>query len=73
MKTFQMLFVSAVIISGVVFGMLSVFELPMPSTLMEWVASDIILGAIFYLVYLGITGFSLSKTKVRHTLKKVTA
>lgn len=73
MKTFQVLFMSAVIISSVVFGMLSVFELPMPSTLMEWVASDIILGAVLYLVYLSITGFGPSKTKVRHTLKKVTA
>lgn len=73
MKTFQVFFMSAVIISGVVFGMLFVFELPMPTTLMEWVASDIILGAAFYLVYLGITGFSSSKTKVRHTLKKATA
>ena len=73
MKTFQVLFMSALIVSGVVFGMLSMFELPMPTTLVEWVVSDVILGATLYLVYLGIAGFSTSKTNMRHTLKKVTA
>ncbi|WP_297326036.1 C4-dicarboxylate ABC transporter [Nitrosomonas sp.] len=73
MKTFQVLFMSAVIVSGAVFGVLSMFELPLPTTPMEWVVSDVILGAILYLVYMVIAGFSSSKTKVRHSLKKVTA
>ncbi len=73
MKTFQVLLMSAIIVGGVVFGVLTAFELPMPASLMEWVVSDVILGATLYLVYLAIAGFSSSKTKVRHTLKKVTA
>lgn len=50
MKTSQIFIISALIISVTFFGILSMFELP--KSAMEWVVSDIILGAILYLSYL---------------------
>lgn len=72
MKTSQIFILSALIISATFFGILSMFDLP--ESMMEWVISDIILGAILYLSYLVLvmTGSS-SKTKMHYPGKKVTA
>lgn len=62
MKTIQAFFVTAVIISGAFFGVLSMFELPQST--IEWVVSDAILGAAFYLSYLAIaTSGSFRRTR----------
>lgn len=66
MKTSQIFIISAIIISGTFFGVLSMFELPQSVT--EWVISDIIFGIILYLSYLVIAMVSgSSKTKVRYS------
>ena len=72
MKTSHVFAVSAVVISITFFGVLSIFELP--QSLMEWVISDIILGIILYLGYLGMVmvGGS-SRTRQYDSTKKVTA
>ncbi|SFE81902.1 C4-dicarboxylate ABC transporter [Nitrosomonas sp. Nm166] len=71
MKTSQIFAISALVISGTFFGILSLFELPY--SMMEWVISDVILGAILYLSYLTITlAFGSSKTKVDYRGKKIT-
>ena len=69
MKTSQVFAVSAVVISITFFGVLSIFEF-----LMDWVISDIILGIILYLGYLGMVmvGGS-SRTRQYDSTKKVTA
>lgn len=72
MKTSQIFAVSAVIISMTFFGVLSVFELP--QSVMEWVISDVILGIILYLGYLGVVMMTgPAKTKLYGSAKKVTA
>lgn len=71
MKTSQIFIISALIISGTFFGVLSVFELPQST--MEWVVSDAILGVILYLSYLVIAMvFGSSRTKTLYSPKKVT-
>jgi hypothetical protein len=66
MKTSQIFIISAIIISGTFFGILSLFELPQSVT--EWVISDIILGVILYLSYLVVGMISgSSKNKVRYS------
>ena len=71
MKTIQVFLMSAVIISGAFFGVLSMFELPQSTT--EWVVSDAILGVVLYLSYLVIATSGPSKAKARYSLKKATA
>ena len=71
MKTGQIFIISAIIISGTFFGILSMFELP--QSIMEWVISDVILGVILYLSYLVVAMASgSSRTKVHYFSKKVT-
>ena len=71
MKTSQIFIISAIIITGTFFGILSMFELP--QSVMEWVISDAILGVILYLSYLVVAMVSgSSKTKVHYSSKKVT-
>lgn len=48
MKTSQIFAMSALIISGVFFSVLSLFEL----SFIEWFISDVILGVILYFSYL---------------------
>lgn len=71
MKTSQIFIISAIIISGTFFGVLSLFELPQSVT--EWVISDAILGVILYLSYLVIAMVSGSSKKVHFSSKRVTA
>ena len=71
MKTSQIFIISAVIISGTFFGVLSLFELPQSAT--EWVISDTILGVILYLSYLVIAMVSGSSKKVHFSSKRVAA
>ncbi len=71
MKTSQIFIISAIIISGTFFGVLSLFELPQSVT--EWVISDAILGVILYLSYLVIAMVSGSSKKVHFSPKRVTA
>lgn len=72
MKTSQVFAISAVIISMTFLGILSIFELP--QSVMDWVISDIILGIILYLGYLGIVMVGTSsKTRLYDSTKKVTA
>ncbi len=71
MKTSQIFIISAIVISGTFFGILSLFELPQSMT--EWVISDIALGIILYLSYLVIAMASgSSRKKVQYPSKKVT-
>ena len=70
MKTSQIFIISAIIISGTFFGILSLFELPQSVT--EWVISDIILGVILYLSYLVVAMASgSSRSKVHFSSKKI--
>lgn len=70
MKTSHIFALSALVITGVYFGVLSLFELP--ETTMEWVISDIILGAILYVNYLVIAmTYGASKTRKYHSEKKL--
>ncbi len=72
MKTSHIFILSALVISGGYFGVLSLFELP--ETVMEWFVTDIILGAILYVNYLVIAmAHGASKTKKYYSEKKVTA
>ena len=72
MKTGHIFVISALIISGTFFGILSLFDLPESVT--EWVISDIILGSVLYANYLVIgMAASSSKTRVHYSGKKVTA
>ena len=72
MKTGHIFIISALIISGTFFGVLSMFDLPESAT--EWVISDIILGTILYVNYLVIAmAASSTKTKTHYSSKKVTA
>ncbi|MBL8498643.1 C4-dicarboxylate ABC transporter [Nitrosomonas sp. JL21] len=72
MKTSQVFAMSAVVITTTFFGILSIFELP--QSVMDWVISDIILGIILYLGYLGAVVVSgPSKTRLYDSAKKVTA
>ncbi|MBA3755114.1 MAG: C4-dicarboxylate ABC transporter [Nitrosomonas sp.] len=71
MKTSQIFIISAIIISGTFFGVLSLFELPQSVT--EWVISDTILGVILYVSYLVIAMVSGSSKKVHFSSKRVAA
>lgn len=72
MKTSQVFAVSSVVISMTFFGVLSIFELP--QSLMDWVISDVILGIILYLGYLGMVMLGgSSKNRLYDSTKKVTA
>ncbi|HLP82392.1 MAG TPA: C4-dicarboxylate ABC transporter [Nitrosomonas sp.] len=72
MKTSQVFAVSSIVISMTFFGVLSIFELP--QSLMDWVISDVILGIILYLGYLGMVMLGgSSKTRLYDSTKKVTA
>ncbi|WMJ07426.1 C4-dicarboxylate ABC transporter [Nitrosomonas sp. sh817] len=53
MKTNQLVMLTVFIISGIFFGILSLFDLPASVT--EWIISDVILGVILYISYLVIT------------------
>lgn len=71
MKTSHIFVLSALVITGGYFGVLSLYELP--ETTMEWVISDIILGTILYVNYLVIAmAHGPSKTGKFHSDKKVT-
>lgn len=50
MKTNQMVITTLFLISGIFFAVLSLFDLP--ASLMSWIISDVILGAILYVSYL---------------------
>lgn len=72
MKTGHIFVISALVISGTFFGVLSLFNLPESAT--EWVISDIILGTVLYVNYLIIVmGTGSSKSRVHYSSKKVTA
>ncbi len=72
MKTSQVFAVSSIVISMTFFGVLSIFELP--QSLMDWVISDVILGIILYLGYLGMVMLGgSSKNRLYDSTKKVTA
>lgn len=72
MKTSQIFAISAIVITGTFFGILSMFGLP--ESVMEWVISDVILGTILYLGYLVIAMTSNpSKSRMYRPGKKVTA
>lgn len=72
MKTSHIFVLSALVISGTFFGVLSLFELPETTT--EWVLSDILLGAILYVNYLVIAlAHGTSRTRKHYSDKKVTA
>lgn len=72
MKTSPVFAVSSIVISMTFFGVLSIFELP--QSLMDWVISDVILGIILYLGYLGMVMLGgSSKTRLYDSTKKVTA
>lgn len=72
MRTSQVFAMSAIVISVMFFSVLSIFELP--QSVMDWVISDIILGIILYLGYLGIVLVNgSSKTRLYDSTKKVTA
>jgi hypothetical protein len=72
MKTSHIFVLSALVITGAYFGVLSLFELP--ETTMEWVISDIILGAILYVNYLVIAmAHGSSKISKFQSDKKVTS
>ncbi len=72
MKTSHIFVLSALVITGAYFGVLSLFELPETTT--EWVISDIILGAILYANYLVIAmAHGSSKISKFHSDKKVTS
>lgn len=72
MKTSQVFAVSAVVISMTFLGMLAIFELP--QSVMDWVISDVILGIVLYLGYLGMVVVTApSKTRLYDSSKKVTA
>lgn len=72
MKTSQIFVLSALVITGAYFGVLSLFELPETTT--EWILSDIILGTILYVNYLVIAmAYGSSKTRKSYSVKKVTA
>ena len=70
MKTSQMFIVVAIAIISLFFGILSMFG--MPTSLMEWIISDIALGAILFISYLVIASRYGSKSKIRNPLNKVT-
>lgn len=70
MKTGNIFIISALIISGTFFGVLSLYDLPESTT--EWFISDIILGAILYVNYL-VIAMAASSTKTHYPSKKVTA
>ena len=71
MKTSHIFVLSALVISGTFFGVLSLFE--SPETVIEQVTLDIILGSILYVGYLvfGMT-YSSSKTRKHYPVRKVT-
>ena len=71
MKTFQLFVVSAVILTGILFGISSWFGLSPSAT--EWIVSDIIIGAILYLIYLVAAASSPYKTRAGYSLNKGTA
>ncbi len=64
MKTGQIFAISAIVISAIFFGVLSVFDLP--HSVMDWVISDVILGIILYLSYLAIVMVYGPSRKTRH-------
>ena len=68
MKAVPVFIIASVILTGVFFGILSLFNLP--HSWAEWIVSDIILGIILYLSYLVIAAFSSDKTKTHFPLKK---
>jgi VIT1/CCC1 family predicted Fe2+/Mn2+ transporter len=70
MKTNQIVIVAVVIITGVFFGILSMFRLP--QSMMEWIISDAILGIILFLSYLMITLIRGSSMKELYPSKKTT-
>ena len=71
MKTSHIFVLSALVISGTFFGVLSLFELP--ETMAEWVLSDILLGAMLYVNYLVIAlAHGTSRTRKHYSEKKVT-
>lgn len=68
MKTSQIFIISALILSIVFFGVLSLFDLP--HSMAEWLISDVVLGIILYMSYLVIAmKQSTSKTELRDQLK----
>ena len=71
MKTFQLFVVSAVILTGILFGISSWFGLSLSPT--EWIVSDIIIGAALYLGYLVAAASSSYKAKAGYSLNKGTA
>ncbi|SFD87325.1 C4-dicarboxylate ABC transporter [Nitrosomonas sp. Nm166] len=70
MQAVQVFIISAVIIAGAFFGVLSFFDLPQSTS--DWIVSDIVLGIILYLSYLVLAASGSSKTKTRYFLKKST-
>ena len=69
MSTSQIFIISAMVLGGTFWGIMSIFDLP--QSVAGWVISDIILAA--YLGYLFITFIrGKSKTKVEHSSRRVT-
>ena len=68
MKTVPAFIIAAVILTGIFFSILALFNLP--HSWAEWIVSDIILGIILYLSYLVIAAFSLDKPKTHFPFRK---
>ncbi|WP_295628125.1 C4-dicarboxylate ABC transporter [uncultured Nitrosomonas sp.] len=70
MKTSHIIILSALVISGTFFGVLSLYELP--GIVMEWTISDVILAA--YANYLVIAmAHGTLKTKEHHSTETILA
>lgn len=61
MNTNQLVILTALIITGMFFGISSMFNLP--DSVMGWIISDVILGTILYINYLVIAFASNSSKK----------
>lgn len=68
MKVFQLFIVAAVILTGILFGISSWFNLSLSTA--EWIVSDIILGTVLYLSNLVVAAYNSYKIKAGHSLNK---